>query len=71
MPWFDDPKRLAPPRILREEQTDDRHPLAASRGRLTITVARQLQEIGTRCGIASACVGAGQSMAVLIDNQGA
>jgi len=44
------------------------HPLAATGVRLTITVARQLRDIGARYGIASACVGGGQGMALLIEN---
>ena len=44
------------------------HPLAATGVRLTITVARQLKEIGARWGIASACVGGGQGIALLIEN---
>ena len=44
------------------------HPLAATGVRLTITVARQLQEIGARWGVASACIGGGQGIALLIEN---
>jgi acetyl-CoA C-acetyltransferase len=44
------------------------HPLAATGVRLTITVARQLKEIGARWGIASACIGGGQGIALLIEN---
>jgi acetyl-CoA C-acetyltransferase len=44
------------------------HPLAATGVRLTISVARQLKEIGARWGIASACVGGGQGIALLIEN---
>ena len=44
------------------------HPLAATGVRLTITVARQLKEIGARWGVASACVGGGQGVALLIEN---
>ncbi|MGH6625730.1 MAG: thiolase family protein [Burkholderiaceae bacterium] len=44
------------------------HPLAATGVRLTITVARELQRAGLRWGIASACVGGGQGMALLIEN---
>jgi acetyl-CoA C-acetyltransferase len=47
------------------------HPLAATGVRLTITVARQLQEIGARYGIASACVGGGQGIALLVENPAA
>jgi acetyl-CoA C-acetyltransferase len=44
------------------------HPLAATGVRLTVTVARQLRAIGARYGIASACVGGGQGIALLIEN---
>ncbi len=44
------------------------HPLAATGVRLTITVARQLQEAGARWGVASACIGGGQGIALLIEN---
>ncbi|MFZ5542550.1 MAG: thiolase family protein, partial [Pseudomonadota bacterium] len=44
------------------------HPLAATGVRLTITVARQLQAAGARWGIASACIGGGQGIALLIEN---
>jgi acetyl-CoA C-acetyltransferase len=44
------------------------HPLAATGVRLTVTVARQLQEIGARWGVASACIGGGQGIALLIEN---
>ncbi|HUG21306.1 thiolase family protein [Piscinibacter sp.] len=44
------------------------HPLAATGVRLTITVARQLRDAGARYGIASACIGGGQGMALLIEN---
>ena len=44
------------------------HPLAATGVRLTITVARQLKEIGARWGVASACIGGGQGIALLIEN---
>jgi len=44
------------------------HPLAATGVRLTVTVARQLQEIGARWGVASACIGGGQGIAVLLEN---
>jgi acetyl-CoA C-acetyltransferase len=46
------------------------HPLAATGVRLTITVAKELQRRGARWGIASACVGGGQGMAVLVENVG-
>jgi len=47
------------------------HPLAATGVRLTISVARQLQEVGARWGVASACIGGGQGIAVLIENPAA
>ncbi len=47
------------------------HPLAATGVRLTITVARQLRDTGTRWGIASACIGGGQGIALLVENMGA
>ena len=45
------------------------HPLAATGVRLTVTLARELRRRGLRWGIASACVGGGQGMALLIENQ--
>jgi acetyl-CoA C-acetyltransferase len=44
------------------------HPLAATGVRLTITLARELRRSGLRYGIASACVGGGQGIALLIEN---
>lgn len=44
------------------------HPLAASGLRLVLTLARQLREDNLRYGIAAACVGGGQGMALLIEN---
>lgn len=44
------------------------HPLAATGVRLTITVAREMQRAGVRYGIASACVGGGQGIALLLEN---
>lgn len=44
------------------------HPIAATGVRLTITLARQLQEAGARWGVASACIGGGQGIALLIEN---
>jgi acetyl-CoA C-acetyltransferase len=44
------------------------HPLAATGVRLTLTVARQLKQAGQRWGVASACVGGGQGIALLIEN---
>jgi acetyl-CoA C-acetyltransferase len=44
------------------------HPLAVTGVRLTITVAREMQRAGVRYGIASACVGGGQGIALLLEN---
>lgn len=44
------------------------HPLGASGVRLTHTVARQLGAAGLRFGVASACAGGGQGVAVLVEN---
>lgn len=44
------------------------HPLAATGVRLSVTLARELKRSGGRYGIASACIGGGQGIAVLIEN---
>ena len=44
------------------------HPLAATGIRLAVTVARELKQSGTRYGIASACIGGGQGIALLVEN---
>jgi acetyl-CoA C-acetyltransferase len=44
------------------------HPLAATGVRLTITVARAIRERGLRYGVASACIGGGQGIALLLEN---
>ncbi len=44
------------------------HPLAATGVRLTITLAREIKRAGLRWGIASACIGGGQGMALLLEN---
>ncbi|MEE4084329.1 thiolase family protein [Pseudomonas viridiflava] len=44
------------------------HPLAATGLRLVMTLACQLREENLRYGIAAACVGGGQGMALLIEN---
>ncbi|MGB3068147.1 MAG: thiolase family protein [Ottowia sp.] len=44
------------------------HPLAATGVRLTITVAREIQRAGLKYGIASACIGGGQGIALLLEN---
>lgn len=44
------------------------HPLGATGVRITNTLARELAKSGQRYGIASACIGGGQGIAVLIEN---
>src|SRR5205085_7787678 len=44
------------------------HPLGATGVRLSITLARELKRTGLRYGIASACIGGGQGIALLIEN---
>lgn len=44
------------------------HPLATTGVRLTLTVAREMQRAGVRWGIASACIGGGQGIALLLEN---
>jgi acetyl-CoA C-acetyltransferase len=44
------------------------HPLGATGVRLTLTLARELQRGNLRYGIASACIGGGQGIAILIEN---
>ncbi len=44
------------------------HPLGATGVRLAVTLARELKRSGTRYGIASACIGGGQGIALLIEN---
>ena len=44
------------------------HPLGATGVRLAITLARELKQSGGRYGIASACIGGGQGIAMLIEN---
>ncbi len=44
------------------------HPLAATGVRLTITLAREMKQAGVRWGIASACIGGGQGIALLLEN---
>ena len=46
------------------------HPLGATGVRLTVTLARELKRSGGRYGIASACIGGGQGIALLIENPG-
>lgn len=44
------------------------HPLGATGIRLTLTLARELKRSNLRYGIASACIGGGQGIAMLIEN---
>jgi len=44
------------------------HPLGATGVRLALTLARELKRSKTRYGIASACIGGGQGIALLIEN---
>ena len=44
------------------------HPLGATGIRITTTVARELKRSGLRYGIASACIGGGQGIAILVEN---
>jgi acetyl-CoA C-acetyltransferase/acetyl-CoA acyltransferase 2 len=43
------------------------HPLAASGNRIALSLARQLKANGLKRGIASACIGGGQGIALLIE----
>ena len=47
------------------------HPLGATGIRLAVTLARELKRSGSRYGVASACIGGGQGIALLIENEGA
>jgi acetyl-CoA C-acetyltransferase len=47
------------------------HPLAATGLRLAITLARALRERAERYGVAAACIGGGQGIAVLLEYAGA
>jgi acetyl-CoA C-acetyltransferase len=44
------------------------HPLGATGVRLAITLARELKNSGGRFGVASACIGGGQGIAMLLEN---
>ena len=44
------------------------HPLAATGTRLVLTLSRQLKETGSRYGVATACIGGGQGIAVVIES---
>ena len=49
----------------------DQDKLAATGVRLAVTVARELRRAGLRYGIASACIGGGQGIALLLENPAA
>jgi acetyl-CoA C-acetyltransferase len=44
------------------------HPLGATGVRLSVTLARELKRSGLRYGVASACIGGGQGIALIIEN---
>ena len=44
------------------------HPLAATGIRLAVTLSRELRRSNLRYGVASACIGGGQGIALLLDN---
>jgi acetyl-CoA acetyltransferase family protein len=44
------------------------HPLGASGARLLLTLALELKRRGRRYGVASACIGGGQGIAMVIEN---
>jgi acetyl-CoA acyltransferase 2 len=44
------------------------HPLGATGVRTTLTLARQMKQTGVKWGIASACIGGGQGIAILLKN---
>jgi acetyl-CoA C-acetyltransferase len=46
------------------------HPLGATGIRLAVTLARELKKSGGRYGMAAACIGGGQGIALLIENAG-
>ncbi|MGB2890399.1 MAG: thiolase family protein [Candidatus Acidiferrales bacterium] len=46
------------------------HPLAATGIRLALTLSRELRRSDLRYGIASACIGGGQGIALLLENRG-
>ncbi|MCW2853177.1 MAG: acetyl-CoA acetyltransferase [Nocardioides sp.] len=45
------------------------HPLGASGGRILGTLAHRLRESGDRWGVAAICIGVGQALAVVLENQ--
>jgi acetyl-CoA C-acetyltransferase len=47
------------------------HPLGATGVRLAVTLARELKRSNLRYGVASACIGGGQGIALLVENPSA
>ncbi len=47
------------------------HPLGASGGRILGTLAQDLRESGERWGVAAICIGVGQGLAVVLENESA
>jgi len=47
------------------------HPLGASGARLIGTLAKVLREDNQRWGVAAICIGVGQALAVVLENEGA
>jgi acetyl-CoA C-acetyltransferase len=43
------------------------HPLGASGARLTLTLLKELRRRGKRWGLASACIGGGQGIALVVE----
>ncbi len=43
------------------------HPLGATGGRLVGTLARELADRGSGLGVATACIGVGQGLAVVLE----
>src|SRR6185503_2826353 len=46
------------------------HPLAATGTRLLLTLVHELRRRGARYGLATACIGGGQGIAMIIQNAG-
>jgi len=46
------------------------HPLAATGTRCTLTLAKELRRRGARYGVAGACIGGGQGIAVIVESAG-
>ncbi len=44
------------------------HPLAASGTRLTLTLLKEMRRRGVRYGLAGACIGGGQGIAVVVES---